>query len=189
MRKSILSAVAVLSLCLGMSPATPALTRVAARQSGPTVKIKVDQDLIEEVQEALLALGYDVGRADGDFGTKTKQALRKLQKARGLSVTGRIDRATLAHLRSLIRAVQRALRRRGYDVSVIDGTFGPSTKRALRNFQKSSTAPSHRSIRQKIADSIAHRPKKSRWDEKGTDAGQRTPKEIPVSILPAYASS
>lgn len=141
MKKSIFSTIAALSLCLCMPAPAHSRTPVAARQNAHSVRIKVDRDLVEEVQLALLALGYDVEKADGDFGSKTKRALRTLQKSQGLPATGQINSATLAHLRRLIRSVQRALMRKGYDVSVIDGTFGPSTKRALQRFQKAQRLP------------------------------------------------
>jgi peptidoglycan hydrolase-like protein with peptidoglycan-binding domain len=49
------------------------------------------------VQNALNAKGYAL-TADGIFGKHTRAALRKYQKANGLKVTGRIDKATLRSL-------------------------------------------------------------------------------------------
>jgi peptidoglycan endopeptidase LytE len=117
------------------------LMRTTPRQSAKTARIKVSEDRIREVQQALEGKGYDVGKIDGEFGSKTERALRKFQKAQRLPVTGQIDRATLARLRDQIRAVQRALRRKGYDIKTIDGTFGEKTERALRKFQKAQNLP------------------------------------------------
>jgi peptidoglycan hydrolase-like protein with peptidoglycan-binding domain len=130
-RKSILSVIAALSLCLCMPAAAQTLMRTTPRQSAQTARTKVSRDHIEEVQRALQGKGYDVGRIDGTVGSKTERALRKFQKAQHLPVTGQIDRASLARLRDQIRAVQRALLRKGYDIDAIDGTFGPKTERAL----------------------------------------------------------
>ena len=141
MRKSILSAIAALSLCLCMPAAAQTLMRTTPRQSAKTARIKVSRDRIQEVQRALEGKGYDVGDVDGEFGSKTERALRKFQKAQRLPVTGQIDRATLARLRDQIRAVQRALLRKGYDIKAIDGTFGEKTERALRKFQKAQHLP------------------------------------------------
>lgn len=49
------------------------------------------------VQNALNAKGYALS-ADGILGKRTRAALRKYQKANGLKVTGRIDKATLHSL-------------------------------------------------------------------------------------------
>ena len=141
MRKSILSVIAALSLCLCMPAAAQTLMRTTPRQSAQTARTKVSRDHIEEVQRALQGKGYDVGRIDGTVGSKTERALRKFQKAQHLPVTGQIDRASLARLRDQIRAVQRALLRKGYDIDAIDGTFGPKTERALRKFQKAQELP------------------------------------------------
>jgi peptidoglycan hydrolase-like protein with peptidoglycan-binding domain len=140
-RKSILSAIAALSLCLCMPATAQTLMRTTPRQSAKIARIKLSEDHIKEVQRALEAKGYDVGEVDGELGSKTERALRKFQKAQRLPVTGQIDRATLARLRDQIRAAQRALRRKGYDIKTIDGTFGEKTERELRKFQKARHLP------------------------------------------------
>lgn len=45
---------------------------------------------VKQMQEALIRLGYDLGRygADGDFGDTTEEAVRAFQKASGLAVDG-----------------------------------------------------------------------------------------------------
>ena len=48
-----------------------------------TVLVAVD------TQEALLALGYDIGDIDGVIGSRTRKAIRTFQQANGLSVTGK----------------------------------------------------------------------------------------------------
>lgn len=141
MRKSILSAIAALSLCLCMPAAAQTLMKTTPRQSAKAARIKLSEDHIKEVQRALEGRGYDVGKVDGELGSKTERALRQFQKAQRLPVTGQIDRATLARLRDQVRAVQRALRRKGYDIKTIDGTFGEKTERELRKFQKAQHLP------------------------------------------------
>ena len=49
---------------------------------------------VSAVQSALSREGYYSGAVDGSFGPETRSALRRYQRARGLNVTGRIDRAT-----------------------------------------------------------------------------------------------
>ena len=50
---------------------------------------------VSQVQSALSREGYYSGAVDGSLGPETRNALRRYQRARGLSVTGRVDRATI----------------------------------------------------------------------------------------------
>lgn len=54
--------------------------------------------MVQDVQGELQRLGYDVGRVDGVWGERTRQALTEFQRDRNLDATGRIDRETLAAL-------------------------------------------------------------------------------------------
>lgn len=53
---------------------------------------------VMQVQAALNDVGFSVGAADGAFGPKTEGALKGFQKAAGLAVSGKIDKATLSAL-------------------------------------------------------------------------------------------
>lgn len=55
---------------------------------------------VREIQERLLALGYDLGKwgADGDFGSATESAVKEFQANNGLPVTGIVDLAVRAKL-------------------------------------------------------------------------------------------
>lgn len=46
------------------------------------------------IQKRLLALGYDVGNADGDFGAVTESAVKAYQKNQGLTPDGLVGPAT-----------------------------------------------------------------------------------------------
>lgn len=50
---------------------------------------------VSQVQSALSREGYYSGAVDGSLGPETRNALRRYQRDRGLSVTGRVDRATM----------------------------------------------------------------------------------------------
>lgn len=53
-----------------------------------------------EVQERLLAHGYDVGEADGAIGPRTRRAIEAFQRASGLPVDGRAGARVLRALRA-----------------------------------------------------------------------------------------
>jgi N-acetylmuramoyl-L-alanine amidase len=62
-------------------------------------------DDVFALQERLLELGYDSGRADGVFGRQTEQALRGFQRDYGMSPDGMCGPRTLRHLGYLGRKV------------------------------------------------------------------------------------
>ena len=57
-------------------------------------------DEVVKLQNRLNELGYSVGKADGDFGNKTKSAIEQFQGDNGLDVTGIADEKTLELLYS-----------------------------------------------------------------------------------------
>jgi hypothetical protein len=59
----------------------------------------VNDSLAVDVQRALKSRGYYYGSVDGVIGSGSRSAIRAYQRDRGLSVTGRIDRALLRSLR------------------------------------------------------------------------------------------
>ena len=54
----------------------------------------------EEVQKRLTRLGFYAGEADGRFGTKTREAVRRFQLRQGLAADGYADVALLRELRT-----------------------------------------------------------------------------------------
>jgi hypothetical protein len=61
------------------------------------LRIKVD------TQEALLALGYEIGDIDGVIGSKTRQAIRTFERSEGRKLTGQPSQDLLAHMRRVGR--------------------------------------------------------------------------------------
>ena len=62
-------------------------------------------DDVTSLQERLLELGYDAGRADGILGPETEMGLRAFQRDYGLTADGTCGPATLRALRQLGRKV------------------------------------------------------------------------------------
>lgn len=54
---------------------------------------------VKKVQRKLNKLGYKCGKADGRYGKKTKSAIRKFQRRKGMSVTGKINKKLIKKLR------------------------------------------------------------------------------------------
>jgi hypothetical protein len=70
-------------------------------------------------QEALSALGYDIGDIDGAAGSKTRSAVRSFQKSQGLPVSGAITQ-------SLVDRLQKVAQARGVMRPDAAGTAPPS---------------------------------------------------------------
>ena len=62
-------------------------------------------DDIQELQEYLIELGFDLGSygADGDFGSKTEKAVQDFQKKYGLTVTGVFDKTAYDKLMEITK--------------------------------------------------------------------------------------
>lgn len=70
----------------------------------PTIILRVKTPpmrgpLVERVQRALVAAGFDTGPIDGEYGGQTAAAVRALQMAKGLQVDGEVGPATARALR------------------------------------------------------------------------------------------
>lgn len=121
---------------------------------------------VAKMQQALIDLSYLKGNADGIFGNKTENAVRKFQKANGLKVDGIAGKQTLTLLYkkqaeaaagssagtdlfsgnystlkqgmkgTRVKILQKALKTLKYYTGSIDGKFGKSTQKAVKAFQK-----------------------------------------------------
>lgn len=77
---------------------------------------------IYAAQQRLNLLGYEVS-ADGVYGNKTMEALKSFQKDYGITVTGRIDKATGDHLNKLVS-------------TTVISTYDPQMEAAIAYFSK-----------------------------------------------------
>ncbi len=101
---------------------------------------------VRAVQYLLREHGHSL-TVDGRYGSRTRESVRRFQRARGLKESGVVDGATWERLvipvrrgsrGNAVRAVQNLLRSlpyEGYSVA-LDGVFSAQTERAVRRFQK-----------------------------------------------------
>jgi peptidoglycan hydrolase-like protein with peptidoglycan-binding domain len=54
----------------------------------PTVQVGSSGDVVVDLQRRLTVAGFDPGKADGEFGPRTRDAVKAFQKANGLKVDG-----------------------------------------------------------------------------------------------------
>jgi len=122
--------------------------------------------MIRQTQMGLARLGYDIKTVDGKAGKATHNAIRQFQKDIGVAADGKPDAELLALLEgyreltgppaaaqkhgndpitysgaALIKKIQTALSRLGYDPGPADGRTGTRTINAIRQFQDRSTLP------------------------------------------------
>jgi peptidoglycan hydrolase-like protein with peptidoglycan-binding domain len=118
--------------------------------------VKALIDYTTALQTALQGVGYYTGEIDGVYGPATVDAVKKLQTASLLPVTGYVDRATQAALNratvskggaaaaassAQVTAVQTTLKLAGYWTGPIDGRWTPELTDALKKFQTSLGVP------------------------------------------------
>ena len=91
---------------------------------------------VKQLQQALIGLGFLTGKADGVYGSKTREAVRSFQKAYGLGTDGSAGPDTMTALKNAVVAIQNALARKGYYSGKIDSSFGGGTKSAVKAYQR-----------------------------------------------------
>jgi len=61
-------------------------------------------ELAAQTQEALLALGYDIGDIDGQIGSKTRGAIKSFQKSQGVGADGKVSDTLLQKMKQVARS-------------------------------------------------------------------------------------
>jgi peptidoglycan hydrolase-like protein with peptidoglycan-binding domain len=130
-----------------VGPGTPVMVvRTQAVQAAAAVSAQPGDtgDDVETIQDALSALGYDLGTVDGQYGASTESAVAAFQSDAGLGATGVVDEATWIALTTDaeetpdaadVLQLQQALARLGYEVPT-DGIAGAETAAAIEAWQE-----------------------------------------------------
>ena len=80
-------------------PVSVSTAPVAAVEPAPSTQAPAaNASITARAQTRLQELGYSVGKADGVVGPRTRAALLKYQRAKGLTESGKLDPATLQAL-------------------------------------------------------------------------------------------
>ncbi len=108
---------------------------------------------VRQTQQYLKALGFDPGTVDGQYGSHTREAVRRYQRSVGLPETGEPSAALLARLETAqrrrdsdgttesveedpISEIQSRLNSLGYNAGSVDGQRGARTEAAIRSFEQ-----------------------------------------------------
>ena len=79
----------------GTLVAGPAFAKQSHNETAP---MHMKSSTLMEAQKKLNQEGFDAGRADGRWGTKTAEAVKSFQEKNNLPATGKLDEQTLAEL-------------------------------------------------------------------------------------------
>lgn len=126
----------------------------------PMLQLGSAGEAVAGIQRTLKELGYFAGECDGMFGEATQAAIRRFQKANGLTETGMADRSTQFRLGEgkplswqtflessvavfgdeglHVRQLQRELKELGYFEGDSTGKFGELTQQAVSRFQENN---------------------------------------------------
>ncbi|MGJ0512678.1 peptidoglycan-binding domain-containing protein [Methylocystis sp.] len=117
----------------------------------PILKKGSSDPAVRDLQEALKALGYDVGPVDGVFGAKTESAVKKFQQALEIAVDGVVGRITWINIDEAdqshpvlkvgstglpVRRLQSRMSAVGFNTGGVDGRFGVTTEAAVKKLQQ-----------------------------------------------------
>jgi peptidoglycan hydrolase-like protein with peptidoglycan-binding domain len=142
--------------------------------------VEAVQAYTKALQQDLADAGYFDAKVDGVYGPSTVAAVEALQKAHGLPVTGTVDKATEAALRSDLAAkggaaadaslastaaTQQTLKLAGYWDGPVDGKWTPALTDALKAFQTDLDVPATGTVDAATVSAL----------EKAVEKGKETP--------------
>ncbi len=107
-----------------------------SQQKVEPIKYGDQEEIVKEIQNMLLSLGYENIKSNGIFGKNEVTAIKEFQRERGLKITGEVNKSTLDTLTKVFRTmwVQTTLKRFGYYNGDIDGVYNSDLEKALKDF-------------------------------------------------------
>jgi len=81
---------------------TPTVTTPAVQAPDTTLSPGDTGSQVKTLQQALISLGYTLGKPDGDYGPATQAAVEKFQHDKGLAEDGVVGPETLAKLQQAL---------------------------------------------------------------------------------------
>jgi peptidoglycan hydrolase-like protein with peptidoglycan-binding domain len=117
----------------------------------PILRKGTTEPAVRDLQDALEALGHDPGPVDGVFGSRTEDAVRAFQQAKGIAVDGIVGRVTWINIDEAdqnepvlrigstglpVRRLQSRMSAVGFETGGVDGRFGAGTETAVRELQR-----------------------------------------------------
>ena len=125
----------VLAGCGGSSTTTVTVTTTATT----TAPSPVTTAAVVELQEVMTTLGYYAGPIDGDYGSATTDAVKKMQTDLGVTPDGVYGPETHDALKgkgvSVVASLQTALTTYGYYSGSITGQYDQATQEAVKKLQ------------------------------------------------------
>lgn len=125
MKKKLLSTIFVMLVCIAFG---------AFGASAATLKSGSTGNDVKKLQMNLSGLAYTT-YADGIYGTQTVNAVKRFQKANGLTADGIAGSTTQSRIKSIVTNLQTNLNSLGFSAGTVDGVYGTSTKNAVKKFQ------------------------------------------------------
>jgi peptidoglycan hydrolase-like protein with peptidoglycan-binding domain len=117
----------------------------------PILRKGTTEPAVRDLQDALAALGHDPRPVDGVFGSRTEDAVRAFQQAKGIAVDGIVGRVTWINIDEAdqnepvlrigstglpVRRLQSRMSAVGFETGGVDGRFGAGTETAVRELQR-----------------------------------------------------
>ena len=106
--------------------------------SGFPLKQGSSGDNVLYLQYGLHIMCCSPGGIDGHFDPGTEAAVKKFQGKYALSADGVVGTGTWGKIQTLIKEIQNALSKKGYNTNGIDGLAGPATYEAIIDFQRAN---------------------------------------------------
>lgn len=114
------------------------ITASAAISTSKILQVGSRGTQVKYLQINLNILNYNAGTADGVFGNGTKNAVKRFQRAYGLTADGVAGKNTIEKLNDVCKQLQKDLNSLGYKCGTADGILGTNSVNAIKKFQRTN---------------------------------------------------